>query len=293
MSARAISTATISFGLVSIPVKLYSTNQSSSGVSFNMLHKKCNSRLKQQYICPKDGEVVSREDTVKGYEFSKDRYVVFTEEELKAIEEQASKAIEITEFVPAALVDPLYFDGAYYLGPDKGGERAFRLIGEAMKRSGQCAIAKYAARGKQNLVLVRPFEKGLILQQLRWADEVKPLSEVPLGDAEVKEPELALALQFVKQLAADAFHPEKYQDDVKQRLQEIIQRKVEGQAITLAPVEAPQGQIIDLMEALKASLGPKPSAALAVPPAPGEPADERKPPKRAPRAAKESKKAKG
>jgi DNA end-binding protein Ku len=277
MSARAITTGTVSFGLVSIPVKLYSTNQTSSGISFNLLHGKCSSRLKQQYICPKDNETVSRDQMVKGYEFAKDQYVIFTEEELKAIEEAASKAIEISEFVPADKVDPIYFEGAYYLGPDKGGDRAFKLLAEAMRQTRQCAIAKHISRGKQSLVLVRPFENGLIMQQLRYADEVRPFSEVPIGEAEVREAELKLAMQFVGQLSSDTFKPEKYEDEYRKRLQEIIDRKAQGQAVTLTPAEAPKGQIIDLMEALKASLGQqaKPSEKAAA-------AEERKPPKRAP-----------
>ncbi|HME91432.1 MAG TPA: Ku protein [Myxococcaceae bacterium] len=278
MSARAISTGTVSFGLVSIPVKLYSTNQSSSGISFNLLHRKCNNRLKQQYICPKDNETVSRDEMVKGYEFAKDQYVVFTDEELKAIEEAASKAIEIAEFVPAEKVDPIYFEGAYYLGPDKGGDRAFRLLVEAMRQTRQCAVAKHISRGKQSLVLVRPFENGLIMQQLRYADEVRPFSEIPIGEAEVRDAELKLAMQFVGQLATDSFKPEKYEDEYRKRLQEIIDRKAQGQAVTLAPAEAPQGQIIDLMEALKASLGQQ--AKVSEKP---EAAEERKPPKRSPR----------
>src|SRR5215471_10701831 len=255
MSARAISSGSISFGLVSIPVKLYSTGQPGSGISFNLLHQKCNSRLKQQYICPTDNEVVPREEMIKGYEFAKDQYVVFTEDELKAIEEQSSKAIEITEFVPADKVDPIYFESAYYLGPDKGGDRAYRLLVEALRQTQQVALAKYSARGKTSLVMVRPFSNGLILQQLRYPDEVRPLSEVPLTDAEIKEPELKLAMQFVSQLATDSFHPEKYEDEFKKRLQDIIQRKMEGETVTLTPAEAPKAQIIDLMEALKASLG--------------------------------------
>src|SRR5262249_38627146 len=157
MSARAISTGTVSFGLVSIPVKLYSTNQAGSGISFNLLHKKCNSRLKQQYICPTDSETVSRDEMVKGYEFAKDQYVVFPDEELKAIEEAASKAIEIAEFVPAEKVDPIYFEGAYYLGPDKGGDRAFRLLVEAMRQTRQSAVAKHISRATHPPLLVSPF----------------------------------------------------------------------------------------------------------------------------------------
>ena len=294
MSARAISTGSISFGLVSIPVKLYSTNQPSVGISFNLLHKKCNSRLKQQYICPKDNETVPRDDMVKGYEFAKDQYVIFNEDELKALEDAASKAIEIAEFVPAEKVDPLYFEGAYYLGPEKGGERAFRLLGEAMRQTKQCAIAKHTARGRQSLVLVRPFQNGLVMQQLRYADEVRPLADVPIGDADVREPELKLAMQFVGQLSTDSFQPEKYEDEYRKRVQEIIDRKAQGQAVTIAPAEAPKGQIIDLMEALKASLSQQTKQAASAKSAASAPSEERKPPKRAPRApAAEERKAAG
>jgi DNA end-binding protein Ku len=262
MAARSIGTGTVSFGMVSIPIRLYSAGESSAAVSFNLLHVKCKSRLKQQYICPKDNEIVPRDQMVKGYEFSKDQYVTFTEEELKAMAEEAQKAIEITEFVPASQVDPIYFDGAYYLGPDKGGEKAYKLLTEAMKKTGRSALAKWAARGKQYLVLIRPSAGGLIMQQLLYADEVRSFSEVPVGDAEVKEPELKLAVQLVEQIASDEFHPENYADEVRKRYLEAIQRKVEGQEITTAP-EAPRAQIIDLMEALKASLANKAAAAAA------------------------------
>ncbi len=262
MSARSIGTGTVSFGMVSIPIRLYSAGESSAAVSFNLLHAKCKSRLKQQYICPRDNEIVPRDQMVKGYEFSKDQYVTFTDEELKAMGEEAQKAIEITEFVPAARVDPIYFDGAYYLGPDKGGEKAYKLLAEAMKKTGRSALAKWAARGKQYLVLIRPFNGGLIMQQLLYADEVRSFAEVPVGEAEVKEPELKLAVQLVEQIASDEFHPENYADEVRKRYLEAIQRKVEGQEVTTAP-EAPRAQIIDLMEALKASLANKAAAAAA------------------------------
>jgi DNA end-binding protein Ku len=256
MPARSIGTGTLSFGMVSIPIRLYSAGESSSAVSFNLLHGKCKSRLKQQYVCPKDNEIVPRDQMVKGYEFSKEQYVTFTEEELKAMGEEAQKAIEITEFVLASKVDPVYFDGAYYLGPDKGGEKAYRLLNEAMKETGRAALAKWAARGKQYLVLIRPADKGLVMQQLLYADEVRPLAEVPIEDAEVKDAELRLAVQLVQQIASDEFRPENYQDEVRKRHQEAIQKKVEGQEITTSP-EAPRAQIIDLMEALKASLAAK------------------------------------
>jgi DNA end-binding protein Ku len=264
MAARPIGSGTVSFGMVSIPVKLFSASESKSAVSFNLLHGKCGSRLKQQYICPKDSETVTRDQMVKGYEFAKDQYVTFTEDELKAMAQEAERAIEIAEFVPADQVDPIYFDSAYYLGPDKGGDKAYHLLVKAMRETGRSALAKWAARGKQYLVLIRPVQDGLVMQQLLYADEVRTISDVPLGDAEVKDSELSLAVQLVNQIASDEFKPEQYEDGVRKRVQEAIQRKIEGQEVT-ASVEPPKAQIIDLMEALKASLakkteGPKPVA---------------------------------
>jgi DNA end-binding protein Ku len=261
MAARPLSTGTISFGLVTVPVKLYSAAESSSAVSFNMLHAKCHSRLKQQYICPKDDEIVTRDQMVKGYEFAKEQYVVFTDEEIKAMAETSSPAIEITEFVPLKEVDPIYFDSAYYLGPDKGGDRAYALLAAAMKETHRCALAKWAARGKGYLVLIRPVEKGLIMQTLHYADEVRQIDEVPLGDANIKDSELKLAVQLVDQISSEEFRPENYEDEVRKRYHEAIQRKVEGQEVTAVAPEQPRAQIIDLMEALKASLAGKAKAA--------------------------------
>ena len=254
MSARPISAATISFGLVSVPVKLYSTGESSARVSFNWLHKDCGSRLKQQYVCRQHGDVVEKDDMVKGYEFAKDQYVVFTPDELKALEQESTESIEITEFVPAEQIERLFLSKAYYLGPDKGGDRAYRLLSRALRETGLTAVAKYAARGKQYLVLVRPQEDGLVLEQLYYGDEMKPFSEVPIGDGDVKAEELALAVQLIQQAATTEFRPDAYQDEVRRRMMEQIERKVAGEEITTRPSEEPQTQIIDLMEALKASL---------------------------------------
>jgi len=274
MAPRAIATATVSFGMVSIPVKLYSAAESSTGISFNMLHKDCGSRLKQQYICQKDGQIVPREQMVKGYEFSRDQYVTFTPEELKEIEEKATQTIEIAEFVSASLIDPIYFDKPYYVGPDKGGDRAYRLLAKAMRDSGRAALARYGARGKRYLVMIRPTaDDRLVMQQLHYADEVRQTSEIPIGEVEVREQELKLAMQLIEQISSDAFRPESYEDDVRKRIQEAIQRKVEGSEIAVSPVEAPGAQVIDLMEALKASLSKKDSVL----------AQDRKPPKRAAR----------
>ena len=283
MPARSIASGTISFGLVSIPVKLFSASQSSAAISFNLLHAKCSGRLKQQYICPRDDNaVVQREEMVKGYEFAKDRYVTFTPEELKALEEKSTQQIEIAEFVPSEKIDPVYFDKPYYLGPEKGADRAYRLLAEAMRRSGKTALARYAARGKQYLVQIRPLpEGGLVMQTLLYADEVRPFAEVPFEKGEVKEQELALAKQIIDQISVDDFKPEKFEDDVRKRIEAQIQRKVEGQEIQIEP-EKPQTQIIDLMEALKASLAAKGLGSPAkAAPAEEEPA--RKPAKRAPR----------
>jgi DNA end-binding protein Ku len=255
MATRPIASGTVAFGLVAIPVKLYSTNESKASISLNFIHGKCGTRVKYQYYCPTDDELVTRDELVKGYEFAKDQYVLFTPEELKAMEMRATHSIEITEFVPLAQVDPIHFEKAYYLGPDQGGEKPYRLLAEAMKDTGRAALAKYAARGKDYLVLVRPFEEGLILQQLRYNDEIRAFSEVPLGDAKVDEDEMKLAVKLVEQIATDSFQPEKYADKVKGEMMAAIQQKIEGQEMTIATPEEPKAQIIDLMEALKASLG--------------------------------------
>jgi DNA end-binding protein Ku len=256
MPPRSIGNASISFGLVSVPVQLYSASESSATVSFNMLHKACGTRLKQQYICPKDGGVVEKDEIAKGYEFAKGQYVLFTPEEIKALDEKATNSIDIAEFVPVAAVDRIYLEKVYYLGPDKGGDRAYRLLGEALKQTGRAALGQYSARGKQHLVLVRPLDGVLVMEQLHYAAELRPAAEVPHPDTPVKEAELALARQLIEQSATDEFRPENYHDTVRERVLEAIQRKVEGEEITAeaAPAET---KIIDLMDALKASLAKK------------------------------------
>jgi DNA end-binding protein Ku len=281
MTARAIGNANISFGLVSIPVKLYSAANASAGISFNLLHAKCGSRLKQQYICPKeDNVVVPRDEMTKGYEFSKDQYVLFSPDELKALEEESTQQVDVTEFVPISAVDPVYYDKAYYLGPEKGGSKAYWLLSKALSGTGRVALAKYAARGKQYLVMIRPVEGGLVMQQLLYADEVRPISDVELGTEEVKDSELKLATMIIEQRATDRFQPEQYEDDVKKRIQGQLQKKIEtGQEITSAP-KPKSGEVIDLMEALRRSLaaapegGKKKAAAASA-------ASDRKGPKRA------------
>jgi len=274
--ARSIASATISFGMVAIPVDLYPATQSSSGISFNLLHKTCGSRLKQQYTCIKEGVVVDRADMVKGYEFAEDRYVTFTKEELKALEEPPTQMIEILEFVGAEAIDPLFYDKAYYLGPGKGGAKPYALLRQAMEETQRVGLGKWAARGKQYIVQVRPVADGIVLQQLLYADEVRSIGELGIDRAEVRAPELKLAVQLIEQISSEKFDPSAYEDQEKKRIEAAIQRKIEGQEIAVAAEEGAGGaQIIDLMEALRASLekGAKP--------APVQPAAERKPPKRA------------
>lgn len=277
---------TISFGLVAIPVKLYSTGESARQVSFNMVHEKCGTRVKYRYYCPTDDELVERDELVKGYEFAKGQYVLFTDDELKVLQPEATNAIEITEFVPLDEVDPIYFEKSYYLGPGQGGDKPYLLLAKTMKETGKAALARYAARGRDYLVLLRPFDKGLIMQQLRYADEIRSFDEVPIGDADLKKPELALARQVVEQSSSERFDPTGYEDTVRQQVLELIERKVQGEEIVAQPEESPKAQVIDLMEALKKSLGSPPSR-------PGKEkkqAEERKPPRRAAKKTKKTKK---
>ena len=254
MPARPIATSSISFGLVSVPVKLYATAASKSRISFNMVHKDCGTRVKQQYICPKHDVVVSRQDIVKGFEFARGQYVLFTPEELKVVEQPKTDSIRITEFVPSEQVDRLLLDRAYYLGPDKGGTRAYLLLSAALRETERVAIAKYATRGKQYLVMVRPIVEGLLMEQLRYQDEVRDFGDVPVGKGKVDASELQLAIQLVDQASSEAFQVEQYKDEVRERMLELIQQKVEGEQIVSSVTEEPQTQIIDLMAALKASL---------------------------------------
>ena len=255
MAARSTGSTTISFGLVSIPVKLY-TATSSQSVSFNMLHKDCGSRVKQQLMCPTHETVVERDDTVKGYEVSKGQYVTFSNEELRNLEAERTNTVELTEFVPANTVDFLQIDKTQYLGPDKGGHKAYTLLGHAMRHTEVVAIGRYNARGKSYVVMIRPYEKGLIMHQLFYADEVRAFSEVELGpDVRISDAEQDLAEKLIDQLKVEAFDPAQYRDDYSDRVREAAEQKAQGMEITTAP-EQPAAQIIDLFEALKRSLEP-------------------------------------
>jgi DNA end-binding protein Ku len=253
---RSIGSLTISFGLVAIPVKLYTATQSANTISFNLLHKTCGSRLKQQYICLKEGVEVTRDEMVKGYEFAKDQYVQFTPEEIKALEEVGTHAIEISEFVPIESIDPVYFDKTYYLAPDKGAGKPYGLLSEALKEAKLVAVGRWAARGKSYIVALRAVGDVLTMQQLHFAADVRSSSEVEIPKAEVKPAELKLARQLIDSQTVQKFDPAAFKDDVRERIQAEIDKKVQGQEISVseAQPEAAGGKVIDLMEALRASL---------------------------------------
>jgi DNA end-binding protein Ku len=255
MAARSIASLTLSFGLVSIPVKLYSATESASGVGFNFLSPD-GGRVKQQYVSEATGEVVARSDMKKGYEFEKGQYVVFTSDELKALEEGASHVVEIVSFVPEKSVDPLYYDKAYFIAPDKRGGKPYSLLRQAMQESQRCALAKWSYKGKTRIVQVRPADDGMIFQQLLFADEVRALSDLNIENVAVTGTELQLALQIIDQVSEDAYDPSAYEDEEKKRILAAIDQKIAGKQIVSpeATSDEPGGQVIDLMEALRASL---------------------------------------
>lgn len=274
MAIRPVAEARISFGLVSIPVDLYVATQPHAGLSFNMLHTKCGTRVKQQLYCPTCEEKIERADTVKGYEVEKNRYVQFTADELKALEEESTQLIEIEEFLPLSAIDPVYFDKPYYLGTAKHGEKAYHLLAEALIRSERAAVGNYSARGRSHLVLIRPRggkpQDGLVMQELLYADEVRDLADVPRADATLREQEVKLALQVIEQAAHETFDPSKYHDERRAQIQKLIEDKVAGQAIPRPPkvAAAAPDNVLDLVAVLEASLKQKAQSP-------------RKPPKRA------------
>jgi DNA end-binding protein Ku len=274
---RSIAALTISFGLVAIPVKLYSATVASERISFNLLRAKDGSRVKQQYLAVNDGKPVERSEMTKGYEFAKDQFVSFTPEELKALEDATTHSIDIGQFVPLESVDPVYFGGTYYLAPDKGGAKPYTLLSTALRRAKQCAIGRWVSRGKEHIVVIRSIDEGLAMHQLHFQAEVRSVKDLGLEPATVSEPELKLAEQLINQLSAKRFDANEYHDEFKGRVEAAIQRKVAGKEVSLAeaPVAKSGGNVIDLMAALKASLEARTSQGAA---------KERKSPKQAPTA---------
>lgn len=254
MASRPVGNSNISFGLVSIPVKLFSATRPRS-ISFHLLHGKDQSRIQQKIFCPVDNAIIDRGELVRGYEFEKGRYVTFTDEELRGLEAQTDHSIDITEFLPLDKVDPVYFEESYYVAPEANAAKAYRLLADAMARSGRVALGRFTMRGKEHIVLVRPFEKGLMLHTMYYADEVKPADEVDRAPREpVKDDELALAMKLIDALAQKKFDPSKYHDTYRERVIAAAEKKVAGQQVAESKPQPRRGQVIDLMAALKASL---------------------------------------
>jgi len=254
MAARPVAAGSISFGLVSIPVKLYTATRPKS-VSFNLLHAKDKSRIQQKIYCPVDDAIIDRSELVRGYQIEKGVYVTFTEEELEKLEAHEDHAVAITEFVPLEQVDPIYFENSYHLGCSPESARAYKLLATAMTESKRVALAHFTMRNKEHLVIIRPYEGGLMLHTMYYADEIVGEADVDRGqNAKTSDKELELAQRLIDDLTEKKFDPTKYHDDFRERVQEAAQRKAAGEeAVTAAPTE-PRGKVIDLMSALKASL---------------------------------------
>ena len=248
-------TGVLSFGLVAIPVRIHTATHSEN-VSFHLLHEKCGSRVRNQHYCPVCNIVVERSDLVRGFQHAKDKYVPITEEELESLEAEANKSIDLKEFIPLASVDPVYFENTHYLGPDKGGEKPYRLLADAMAKSGRVAIAELVSRGKGQLVLIRPYRKGLVLHTMYYADEVRDFNQVPKGEnVKVSEKEVELAVGLIERLTSGEFKPENYKDEYRIRVLGMLDEKSKGKEIVIGKAPAPKhGQVIDIMEALKRSM---------------------------------------
>ena len=250
---RALSNATISFGLVTIPVELHSATRSLAP-AFHLVHSVCGNRIQQQTYCPVCERVVERSELVRGFELERDQHVVFTPEELERLEGEASRAIELVEFVPLAAVDPIYFETSYYLGPGDGSEKAYRLLVEAMEGTGRAGVATFLMRGKENLVAIRAVEGSLVLHTLFFADEVRERPTAARGGGPVRESEVQLARRLIDELARDTFAPERYEDAYRQRVLDAARAKAKGRTVAVPAAAPKRAPVVSIMDALKASL---------------------------------------
>jgi DNA end-binding protein Ku len=256
-----MASVTVSFGLVAIPVNVYSSVVTAERMSFNFLRAKDGSRVRQQYIAVNDGEVVPRSEITKGYEFSKGQFVIFSAKELKELEDKTSRTIDITEFVPLQSVDPIYFAGTYLLAPEKGGAKPYALLARSLSESELCAVGRWVSHGKEHIVVLRPLDGGLAMHQLHFHAEIRSMKDLGIETAKVSDAELKLARQLIDQLAAKKFDPTEYADEFKGRLAAAVRRKIDGKEISVAAeagTAQSEGNVIDLMQALKKSLGGKP-----------------------------------
>jgi DNA end-binding protein Ku len=269
----------ISFGLVSVPVRLYAAAREQH-VSFNQIHEPCGSRIKQQTVCPVCERVVERNELVKGYQVDRDSYVLVSGEELKTLEADSSEAMEIAQFVSLNEVDPIYFEASYYSAPEDPGKRAYGLLLQAMEKLNVAAIAKVTLHQREQIVLMRPYHQGIVLHTLYFPAEVREIAEYGKTETtNLQKPEMDLAEQFIRQLTAQ-FEPEQYKDEYQQRVLDLIETKRAGQVVAGQPHKPKLAPVIDLMEALKKSIAERGATAA---PTLVEP-DKKKAPKSAPAA---------
>jgi DNA end-binding protein Ku len=255
MALRPLRNATISFGLVNIPVRFYTATKSED-VSFNLLHQSCGTRVNRKWWCPHHEEMIETGDMMRGYPIAKNQYVTLTDEEMEQLESDENRALEITEFVDLHQIDPVFFEKAYYLGPAPGGGKTYRLLAQAMKKQNKVAIARWISGHREHLVILRPFEEGLILHTMYYADEVRDFSAIEVEGGEVRDKEVALAEMLIDELTEQRFDPLAYKDTYRERLMDKIRAKSEGQIIIVSePVgEEKAAEVVDLMEALRRSL---------------------------------------
>ena len=263
MALRPLRNATITFGLVNIPVRFYTATRSED-VHFNMLHENCGSRVNRKWWCPKHEEMIEQSDMIRGYAVGKNQYVTLSNEEMELLESDGDRALEITEFVDLGQIDPVFFEKAYYLGPAPGGGKTYRLLAQAMRKQNKVAVARWVMGHREHLVLLRPFEEGLILHTMYYADEVRDFSAIDLEGAEVRDKEIALAEMLINELTEERFDPLVYKDTYRERLMNRIRAKAEGEVIVSeTPGQEQAGEVVDIMEALRRSLEgtAKPAAA--------------------------------
>src|SRR5438093_6306766 len=259
-----INSGILSFGLVAIPVRLYPAIKDQT-VRFHLLHNKCGSRVRNRFWCPVCNEAVERDGLVRGFEYTKGKYIQLTEEELEALEAEANKSIDLKEFVPVGKIDPLYFESVYYPGPDEGGKKPYRLLTEALARSERAAVAELVSRGKEQIVIIRPYRGSLVLHGMYYQNEVRDFGQIPKGDSQrITQEQLELGEGLIEQISTDKFEPEKYRDEYRLRVLAMVDAKIKGRQIVATPITRKPGPVIDLMEALKRSMSKVPERKAAV-----------------------------
>jgi DNA end-binding protein Ku len=254
MALRPLRNATISFGLVAIPVRFYTATKSED-VHFNLLHESCGTRVQRKWWCPHHEKIIGSDELIRGYALTKNKYVTFTDEEIESLETDDNRALEITEFLDLGQIDPVFFEKAYFLGPAPGGGKTYKLLSAAMAKEGKVALARWVASNREHIVVIRPYEHGLILHTMYYADEVRDFGAIDLEDARVTEKEVKLAEMLISELTEKKFNPLRYKDEYRERLLDRIKAKSQGKTIVSEEREEEKGgEVIDIMEALRRSL---------------------------------------